>query len=63
MQIFNVVNKNDELYFDITHSFCSVPMIAILVANFATTVSGASIKRLFYGNFEALFKLEDIDNT
>lgn len=62
-QIYSVVNENDELYFDITHSFRSTPMIALLVANFAKTIQGASIKRLLYGNFEALFKLGNIDDV
>lgn len=50
--IFNVINEGDELYFDITHSFRSIPLIALLIANFAKTIKNASIQRLFYGNFD-----------
>ena len=60
-QVFDVVEKKDALYFDITHSFRSVPMIALLVANFAKTIHGASIERLLYGNFEVLRNLGDLD--
>lgn len=55
--IYEVIEKDDEIYFDITHSFRSVPMIALLVANFAKIIKGAKINRLFYGNFEVLFDL------
>jgi len=67
--IYEVIEKNDEIYFDITHSFRSMPLIALLVTNFARIIDRAKINRLLYGNFEVLLevsnslgkKLEDID--
>ena len=53
-QIYDKIEENDEIYFDITHSFRSNPIIALIIANFAKTLKNATLKRLFYGNFEAL---------
>lgn len=53
-QIYNLIEEGDELYFDITHSFRSNPVIALIISNFARIMKNATIKRLLYGNFEAL---------
>lgn len=53
-KIYEIIDENDELYFDITHSFRSNPVIALIIANFAKTIKNARLKRMFYGNFEAL---------
>lgn len=53
-KIYHIIDENDELYFDITHSFRSNPVIALIIANFAKTIKNARLKRMFYGNFEAL---------
>ena len=53
-QIYNLIEDGDELYFDITHSYRSNPVIALIISNFARIMKNASIKRLLYGNFEAL---------
>lgn len=55
--IFQVIEDGDELYFDITHSFRSIPFIMLLISNFAKVIKGASIQRLFYGNIEVLRSL------
>lgn len=60
--IFSVIDEEDELYFDITHSFRSIPFITLLITNFAKVIKNASIKRLFYGNFEELFHLDDFQS-
>src|SRR5690625_304190 len=61
-KIYSVIKPGDEIYFDITHSFRSIPMITLLGANFARVVQNATIKRLLYGNFDAVRKLGDIDS-
>lgn len=60
-KVFQLVGEKDRLYFDITHSFRFVPVVALLVANFARTIRGASIERLLYGNFEILFQKGPLD--
>ncbi len=55
--IFSKVNEcleeNDEVIFDITHSFRSVPIVALLAVSYFRVVRNIAIKGLLYGAFEA----------
>ncbi|MCW6036615.1 TIGR02221 family CRISPR-associated protein [Spirulina subsalsa FACHB-351] len=55
--IFNKVNEcledDDEVIFDITHSFRSVPIVALLAVSYFRVVRKITIKGLLYGAFEA----------
>jgi len=55
--IFSKVNEcleeNDEVIFDITHSFRSVPIVALLAVSYFRVVRNIVIKGLLYGAFEA----------
>ncbi|MBR8831961.1 MAG: hypothetical protein N5P05_001729 [Chroococcopsis gigantea SAG 12.99] len=48
-----VLDKGDEVIFDITHSFRSVPVVALIAASYLRVVRGVKIKGLLYGAFEA----------
>lgn len=65
-QIFNNVydrlNPGDEVVFDITHSFRSIPMLAIVVLNYAKVIKKISLKGVYYGAFEVLGPLEVAKN-
>ena len=56
-QIFNVVydalKENDELYFDLTHSFRYLPMLVLVLGNYAKFLKGVKVKHISYGNYEA----------
>lgn len=55
--IFNKVNdcldEGDEVIFDITHSFRSVPIVALLAVSYFRVARKIIIKGLLYGAFEA----------
>jgi len=51
--IFNLLNKNDKIYIDITHGFRYLPMLSIVLANYGKLLKGISIKNISYGNFES----------
>ena len=55
--IFNTVYEtllpNDELYFDLTHSYRYLPMLVLVLGNYAKFLKGVTIKHISYGNFEA----------
>jgi len=55
-QIFNIVNNmiddGDEIIFDITHSFRSIPMLALVVLNYAKIVKNATILGIYYGEYD-----------
>ena len=43
----------DEIIFDITHSFRSIPMLAITVLNYARVLKECTLKGIYYGAYEA----------
>lgn len=55
--IFNVVYKalrqNDEIYFDLTHSFRYLPMLVLVLGNYAKFLKNVTVKHISYGNYEA----------
>jgi len=51
--LFNEINHDDEIVFDITHSFRSLPMLVLVVLNYAKVLKKVSLKGIYYGAFEA----------
>lgn len=51
--LYQIMDTNDELYFDITHSFRYLPMFFLAVMNYAKYLKNISVKGIFYGNWEA----------
>ncbi len=51
-QIFDKLDEGDEVYFDVTYGFRSLPMLALVLLNYAKVVKNISIKAIFYGNYE-----------
>lgn len=64
--VFNTVyaniNEGDEVIFDITHAFRSIPMLAIVILNYAKVLKNIRIIGLHYGPFEKLGRVEDVKN-
>lgn len=53
--IFGLIKDNDEVWFDITHAFRSLPMLALVVLQYARKLKkNMKIKAIFYGAFEIL---------
>ncbi len=52
-KVTEVLDKDDEVIFDITHSFRSVPIVALIAASYLRVVRNVNIKGLLYGAFEA----------
>lgn len=73
-EIFNnivkQINDNDEIYFDITHGFRHLPMLAIIVLNYVRVVRrNINIGGIYYGAYEArsngiapILELKDFEN-
>lgn len=51
--IYNTIDENDEIIFDITHSFRSIPMLAITIINYAKALKNCTLKGIYYGAYEA----------
>lgn len=59
-QIFDVVfgklQDGDELYFDITHGFRYLPMLVLVLGNYAKFLKRVTVRSITYGNFESADK-------
>jgi CRISPR-associated Csx2 family protein len=61
--VFNKLKDGDDLYFDITHSFRSIPMLVMVLINYAKFLKNIKVARIYYGAFEKLgpaYKVKDI---
>ena len=63
--IFDLLTKHlkaeDEVIFDITHSFRTLPFLSFLAANFLQTAKNVQIKGIYYGAFDAAQEKENSD--
>jgi len=61
-EIFNVLfdklNEGDELYIDLTHAFRYLPMLVLVLINYAKFLKHVTVARMTYGNYEAFLKKE-----
>ena len=51
--IYESIEEGDEIIFDITHSFRSIPMQVLVVLNYAKVLKNINLKGIYYGAFEA----------
>jgi len=51
--IFEELQEGDELYFDLTHSFRYLPMLVLVLNNYAKFLKNVTTKHISYGNYEA----------
>jgi len=50
--IYSELKEDDEIYFDITHSFRYLPMLLMILLNYSEFLKKTKIKSITYGNFE-----------
>ena len=51
--IYDQICEGDRLYIDITHSFRYLPMLLLVLTNYARELKGAKVVSITYGNWEA----------
>ncbi|WP_077614757.1 TIGR02221 family CRISPR-associated protein [Caenibacillus caldisaponilyticus] len=61
-KVMSEIQDGDEIYFDITHSFRSIPFMALIILNYARLVKKAKIGKVMYGWFEKLGRPDEINN-
>lgn len=49
---FDLLNEGDRVYFDITHGFRSLPMLSIVLLNYAKFLKGIIVEGIYYGAYE-----------
>lgn len=58
--IYKVLNDEDELYFDLTHGFRYLPMMVLVLGNYAKFLKHTEVKSITYGNYESRDKETNI---
>ena len=56
-RVFREINREDELYFDITHGFRYLPMLTLVLCNYSKFVKKVKVESITYGNYEVAKKL------
>lgn len=51
--ILSNINEDDEIFFDITNSFRSIPMLVLVVLNYAKAIKSIKLNKIYYGAYEA----------
>lgn len=62
-KIYDKVEKNDQIVFDITHAFRFLPMLGMVLINYLKATKDVELLGIYYGAFEALgpgYKVEKI---
>ncbi len=52
-RVFGLLEDGDELYFDLTHAFRYIPMLVLVLSNYAKFLKGTRVAYMSYGNWEA----------
>jgi CRISPR-associated Csx2 family protein len=60
--IENELQSGDNVVFDITHAFRSIPMLAIVVLHYAKAIKNVALKGIYYGALEALGSLSYVES-
>ncbi len=51
--VFELMQAGDEIIFDITFGFRSLPMLVMVLLNYARAMRQITVKAIYYGNYEA----------
>lgn len=52
--VFSVLREGDQIYFDVTHAFRSIPLFSVVLFNYSKYMIGTRLERIMYGAFESL---------
>ncbi|MGA1845996.1 TIGR02221 family CRISPR-associated protein [Deferribacter abyssi] len=53
-KLYDSVDYKDEVILDVTHSFRSLPMLALVFLNYSKSMKNIKIKGIYYGAFDTL---------
>lgn len=60
-KIMDEIQYGDRIFFDVTHSFRTNPIVSLIVLNYAKVVKGAKFGGLMYGWIEKLGRIPEIE--
>lgn len=59
-QVFETLDTGDEIIFDITHGFRSIPMLFMSLIGYARLLKNITVLGIYYGAFESLGQYEEV---
>ncbi|MFQ5561038.1 MAG: TIGR02221 family CRISPR-associated protein, partial [Nitrospinota bacterium] len=59
--VFNTLKEGDDVILDITHGFRSLPMLSIVLLNYARFLKRINVRGIYYGAFEALGNRSEVE--
>lgn len=59
-RVSQCIESGDEVVFDITHAFRSIPLLTIVVLNYLKVLKKVALKGIYYGAFEVLGSIQDV---
>ncbi len=60
-RVYDLIRDGDELYLDLTHAFRYLPMLLMIMGNYAKFLKKSKIVYMSYGNYEA--RVERTENS
>jgi CRISPR-associated Csx2 family protein len=61
-RVIDVFQDGDEVFLDITHSFRSIPLLMIVILNYAKVVKNTTVSQIFYGALEAIGTPQEVSS-
>lgn len=61
LSVYNVLEERDDITLDITHGFRSLPMLSMVLLQYAKVLKKITVSNVLYGAFEALGEAYKID--
>lgn len=58
--VYSKLNRSDEIYFDVTHAFRSIPLFAIVLFNYSKFMINTRVATVMYGAFEKLGPIKSV---
>lgn len=52
--VYAKLQPDDQIYFDVTHAFRSIPLFSVVLFNYSKFMKGTSLMSILYGAFEKL---------
>lgn len=61
--IFQLLSPQDNVYLDITNGFRSLPMLLMVLLDYAKTLKGIQVQKIYYGAFEVLGSMAEVEKN
>lgn len=58
-KMFEVIDEDDHIYFDVTHGFRYLPMLGLVLLNYAKFLKNVTVEKITYGNFDGRDKAKN----